>query len=72
MFNFFKSNYFLGIDFGTASIKVVELVYKDKNIHLHNYGQITIPVMNEKDSLLSKLEMDDREKKIVLLNPLNK
>jgi len=40
MFEFLKSkkNRFLGVDFGTSSIKVVELLYKDQKVSLENYG----------------------------------
>ena len=33
-----KKNRFIGIDFGTASIKVVELSYKNQKPYLENYG----------------------------------
>ena len=41
--NFFKKNNFLGIDFGTSTIKVVELTYKNGNNHLMNYGWVSLP-----------------------------
>ena len=44
MFEFLKSkkNHFIGIDFGTSSIKVVELSYKDKKVFLENYGVVDL------------------------------
>lgn len=40
MLDFFreKKNHFIGIDFGTSSIKIVELSYKSNDIYLENYG----------------------------------
>jgi type IV pilus assembly protein PilM len=38
LFKFTSKNYFLGVDFGTASIKVVELSYKKQRVVLENYG----------------------------------
>lgn len=35
-----KKNYFLGVDFGTSSVKIVELYYKDNKVYLSNYGVI--------------------------------
>lgn len=42
MFDFFKSkkNHFVGIDFGTSAIKIIELCYKDQKAYLENYGII--------------------------------
>ncbi len=37
-FNFFKQNIFLGIDIGTTSIKLVELLKTRQKIELTNYG----------------------------------
>lgn len=44
MFEFLsgKRNHFIGIDFGTSSIKVVELSYKDQKAYLENYGVIDL------------------------------
>lgn len=40
MFELFKTkkNHFVGVDFGTSSIKVVELSYANQKINLENYG----------------------------------
>lgn len=42
MFGLFKKNYFLGIDLGTSSIKVVELKLHKQRINLSNYGWIKL------------------------------
>lgn len=44
MFEFLKSKnkYFVGIDFGTSAIKVVELSYKDQKACLENYGIVDL------------------------------
>ncbi|HEX8974147.1 MAG TPA: type IV pilus assembly protein PilM [Patescibacteria group bacterium] len=44
MFELFngRKNHFIGIDFGTSSIKVVELSYKDQQAHLENYGTVDL------------------------------
>lgn len=39
---FFKKNVFLGVDVGTASIKMVELKYDNGKILLSNYGSVVI------------------------------
>lgn len=37
LFNF-KKNYFVGIDFGTSAIKIVELAFRNQKAQLVNYG----------------------------------
>jgi len=37
-----KSNHFIGVDFGTSSIKAVELSYKDQKVFLENYGIVDL------------------------------
>ena len=37
-----KKNHFVGIDFGTSSIKVVELSYENQKVALVNYGIISL------------------------------
>jgi len=61
MFKFpgLKNNYFLGIDFGTHSIKVVELLYKKSGVYLSNYGWIEIPLNKNKS-----LTQDEKNKQI--------
>lgn len=48
MFGLFgnSKNYSIGIDFGTSAIKVVELSYKNKKIHLENYGWVDLGLAN--------------------------
>lgn len=48
---FFKKNNFLGIDFGTSAIKVVELTYKNNNTYLLNYGWVSVPVKAKTNNL---------------------
>jgi type IV pilus assembly protein PilM len=44
MFEFIKGgkNKFIGVDFGTSSIKVIELVYKNQRSYLENYGVVEL------------------------------
>ncbi|EKD58509.1 MAG: hypothetical protein ACD_56C00110G0002 [uncultured bacterium] len=51
MFEIFKGkkNHFIGIDFGTSSIKVVEISYKNQKVHLENYGVVDLNWMNQSD-----------------------
>ncbi len=37
---FSKKNYFLGVDFGTSALKIVELSFKNQRSHLENYGWV--------------------------------
>jgi type IV pilus assembly protein PilM len=48
MLNFLKSkkNRFIGIDFGTSSIKVVELSYKSQKAFLENYGVVNLDAVD--------------------------
>ena len=67
MFKLFnlKNNYFLGIDFGTSSIKVVELIFRKGGVYLSNYGWVNLPIKN--NSNLKKLVQDDQDKEILNL-----
>jgi type IV pilus assembly protein PilM len=49
MFEFLKGkkNHFIGVDFGTSSIKVVELSYKNQKVSLENYGIINLDWENQ-------------------------
>lgn len=40
-----KKNHFIGVDFGTSSIKVVELSYSNQKISLENYGFVELDQM---------------------------
>lgn len=64
MFKFpgFKENYFLGIDFGTSSIKIVELVYKKSGVYLSNYGWVSLPVNNNASRFT--MTQDERDKEV--------
>ncbi len=42
MFGLFRKNYFLGIDFGTSSIKAVELKLHKQRLNLSNYGWVKL------------------------------
>ncbi|MDD3498256.1 MAG: type IV pilus assembly protein PilM [Candidatus Moranbacteria bacterium] len=58
----FGKNNFLGIDFGTSSIKIVELTYKDENTHLINYGWVNMPTRTKTNELEAKTrEKDDAQ-----------
>lgn len=49
MFEFLKgkSKCFVGVDFATSSIKVVELSYKDQHVHLENYGIVELDLLDQ-------------------------
>lgn len=44
MFQLFKTkkNHFVGVDFGTSAIKIVELSFDGEKIHLENYGWLDL------------------------------
>ncbi|KKQ45462.1 MAG: Type IV pilus assembly protein PilM [Candidatus Moranbacteria bacterium GW2011_GWC2_37_8] len=44
-----KKNHFIGIDFGTSSIKVVEISYQNQKLHLENYGVVDLNWSNHGD-----------------------
>ncbi|HPN54751.1 MAG TPA: type IV pilus assembly protein PilM [Candidatus Moranbacteria bacterium] len=44
-----KKNNFIGVDFGTSSIKVVELSYKDQKVFLENYGIVDLKFLAGND-----------------------
>lgn len=48
MFEFLKSkkNNFIGVDFGTSSIKIVELSFKDQKVFLENYGIVDLDLFD--------------------------
>ena len=43
-----KSNHFIGVDFGTSSIKAVELSYKDQKAFLENYAIADMSFLSDK------------------------
>lgn len=63
MFSLFrtKKNYFLGIDFGTSSIKVVELAYKNSQAVLSNYGWVDFG----DDGDLGEIDQEDKKEELV-------
>lgn len=55
----FGKKYFLGIDFGTASIKAVEFSVEDNQPVLINYGQISLEDFENKNVLTEGNSYDD-------------
>jgi type IV pilus assembly protein PilM len=53
MFELFKTNknHFIGVDFGTSSIKVVELSYTNQQTRLENYGFVSLNLENFNNNL---------------------
>ncbi|MFA6183782.1 MAG: type IV pilus assembly protein PilM [Parcubacteria group bacterium] len=72
MFRFprLNKNYFLGVDFGTSSIKIVELEYKNGNTYLSNYGWIEIPQKKKMGDFEIKNDSSDDEEKVYLLKKI--
>jgi type IV pilus assembly protein PilM len=72
--NFFKrkSNYFVGVDFGSSTVKIIELSFKDQKIRLENYGWVDLN--NFENSLIGKLESQNNylEKLQICLKELQK
>jgi len=70
MFNFSidNKNRFLGVDFGTSSIKMVELEYKNGSVFLSNYGWIEIPQRKK----IGDFDLKDRGKETELMVALLK
>ncbi|MCX6765723.1 MAG: type IV pilus assembly protein PilM [Candidatus Moranbacteria bacterium] len=63
MFNFFRKNYFLGIDFGTSAVKIVELTLKNQKAHLVNYGWIELGLsLDSNGKEVKLLSFDDKLK----------
>lgn len=60
MFQLFKNKkgHFVGIDFGTSAIKIVELSYDGEKIHLENYGwvDLDIALQGEKSGPLPQMQ----------------
>ncbi len=67
-----KNNIFLGIDFGSASIKAVELSYDNDRTHLKNYGWIDLKMEQKKDdnNLNISVSLDLKNKQEVLKESL--
>jgi type IV pilus assembly protein PilM len=71
LFNF-KKNYFVGIDFGTSAIKLVELTLKNQKAHLVNYGWVDLGLDMAVESRERRLLTYDDKMKMHLQNLLNK
>ncbi|KKP67746.1 MAG: Type IV pilus assembly protein PilM [Candidatus Moranbacteria bacterium GW2011_GWE1_35_17] len=65
-----NKNYSLGVDFGTSSIKIVELEYKNGSSFLSNYGWIEIPQKKKVSDFEIKNDSDEEIEKIQLLKKL--
>jgi type IV pilus assembly protein PilM len=57
-----KKNSFLGIDFGTSTIKVVELSYKDQKAHLENYAIADLGMLGVEGERQDKKEQSYEQK----------
>src|SRR5665811_1298908 len=68
-----KKTHFIGVDFGTSAIKVVELSYKDQKPYLENYGWFDLKgLIQSGDSNKSKLVSYDEKFKTALVSLLSK
>jgi len=56
----FGKKYFLGVDFGTASIKVVEFSVEDDQPKLVNYGQVSLEGFEKKEVQKEDYSYDDK------------
>jgi len=66
MFSFLQKNYAVGVDFGTSSIKVVELYYRDGKIHLNNYGSVSLDLSDPSESMKGGLSFEARRRSYFL------
>lgn len=75
MFDFFKSrkNHFVGIDFGTSAIKIVELQYKEQKACLENYGIIDMEWLahERQDGKSTSYEQKINSALVVLIDKMN-
>jgi type IV pilus assembly protein PilM len=62
-----KKNHFVGVDFGTSSIKVVELSYADQKTSLENYGIVDLNLGNHSETRNSSFErtLNDSLRKLI-------
>lgn len=73
-----KKNHFIGIDFGTSSIKVVELSYENQKAKLENYGVVDLDWdgqgVQQRGSTISSYEqkLNDALKGLILAMKLKK
>ncbi len=71
MFELFKTNknHFIGVDFGTSSIKVVELSYTNQQTRLENYGLVSLNLENFDNKLKTasvEQALNDSLKKLIV------
>ncbi len=71
IFNFSK-NYFVGIDFGTSAIKVVELSYKNHKVHLVNYGWASLEITPGSEPPEQRVLTHDDKLKLYLQNLIDR
>ncbi len=58
-----KKNYFIGIDFGTSAIKIVELSFHNQKIHLENYGWADLGLVSgDESNILKNVPYDQKLK----------
>jgi type IV pilus assembly protein PilM len=67
-----KKNYFVGIDFGTSAIKIVELTFKNQKAQLVNYGWVDIGLSPDRDLMGPKALSRDERLKTYLANLLER
>ncbi|EKE25772.1 MAG: type IV pilus biogenesis protein PilM [uncultured bacterium] len=74
MLDFFKGkkNRFIGIDFGTSSIKVVEISYTNQRVNLENYGIVDLNWTNNGDRGMIKNASYEQKLNDALKNLLTK
>lgn len=62
MFGLFgtKKNRFVGVDFGTSYIKIVELSYRDQKAHLENYGVVDLGMVIQNSDKSKMQSYEDR------------
>lgn len=70
--NLFRKNRFIGIDFGTSAIKVVELSLKNQQACLENYGWVEFDVASKGKSNLGLLPKTYNQKLKICLEELLK
>jgi type IV pilus assembly protein PilM len=56
-----KKPYFLGIDFGSSHIKVVELSIKNGRPYLSNYGKVSMHLSGDENDIASQLQSSEEK-----------
>lgn len=67
-----SSKRFIGIDFGTSAIKVVELSYKDQKPYLENYGWFDMAGISQETPGMQQTSSYEEKLKVALHNLLRK